>query len=124
MKGLFKSILISLTLLVYGISVDSLLHSALVKNQVAYSQSEQVENAFTPSYADIFHLPTYNELVSQTSNSFQESEQTHLPQWGVISNSASDLNQQTNWRKELLRSRQINLSLTVKDIIFPFHSFT
>lgn len=124
MKNLFKSILISVTLLVYGVSMDSLLQSTLIKNQVGHIDTDQVENAFAPSYSSLFHLPSYNELVSETLISFQESEQTHLPQWAIVKNSISGLNKQTVWSKELTRSRSINLSLTVKDIIFPFHTFS
>tara|TARA_R110001592_G_scaffold86524_2_gene255329 strand:+ start:422 stop:796 length:375 start_codon:yes stop_codon:yes gene_type:complete len=124
MKSLFKSILISLTLLVYGISVDSLLHRTLVKHQVEHTQADRVENAFTPSYSSLFHLPVFNELVTETSTSFQESETNYLPHWAVVKNSGSDNTKQALWRKELVRTSQINLSLTVKDIIFPFHTFS
>ena len=124
MKSLFKSLLISLTLLVYGISVDSLLHQALIKSQIEHDQANQVTDAFAPSYSSLFHLPVFNELVTETSTSFQESETNYLPHWAVVKKSGSDNTKQAVWRKELERSRQIDLSLSVKDIIFPFHTFS
>jgi len=124
MKNLFKSILISLTLLVYGISVDSLLHKALIKNQVEHTLKDQVENTFAPSYSSLFHLPVFNELVNETSTNFQESDTNYLPHWAVVKSSTSDNTRQALWRKVLAKSRLINLSLSVKDIIFPFHTFS
>lgn len=125
MKSLFKSILISVTLLVYGISVDSLLHAALAKHQVEYIQAaDKVEGTLTPSYSSLFHLPAFNQLVTEISTDFQESETNYLPHWAVVKNSGSDHTKQALWRKELVRSRQINLSLSMKDIIFPFHTFS
>ncbi|WP_323756316.1 hypothetical protein [Roseivirga sp.] len=124
MKSLFKSILISLTLLVYGISVDSLLHKALIKNQVEQTLKDQVEDAFAPSYSSLFHLPIFNELVNETSTNFQESDTNYLPHWAVDKSSTSDNTRQALWRKVLTKSRLINLSLSVKDIIFPFHTFS
>ncbi|KYG74637.1 hypothetical protein MB14_05365 [Roseivirga ehrenbergii] len=108
----------------YGISVDSLLHQALIKNQIEYAQTDQVKDAFAPSYSSLFHLPVFNELVTETSTSFQESETNYLPHWAAVQNSGSHNTKQAVWRKELERSRQIDLSLSVKDIIFPFHSFS
>lgn len=124
MKSLFKSILISLTLLVYGIGVDNLLHSALIEAQVNHQQTDQVKSDFAPLYSSLFHLPSYSELVSETSTNFQESEQIYLPQWAIVKSSNSSLGQQSIWRNDLLRFRRIDLSLSVKDIIFPFHTFS
>ena len=124
MKSLFKYILLTLAISIYGIGVNSMLHTAVAQNELANTQAEQVDSTLTLSYSGLLHLPVSIELVNESTTDFQELKPNYLSNCDVSKRALADFTNPTIWRGEQVRSSRINLSLSVKDIIFPFHTFS